>query len=281
MTYVAYLALGLAVGAFGAWMIAGRRGMRTSRQELSSLVRGLQSGNLPDPARSGDTKLPEIKALREVLAREWVRAAPGSEDEARRALQRIAVYLRRRVESPLLQGLAEGGKGLERGADEALGAIEDLEFFLEEPSSAQEPVARNLTEVVQEVTREFAGQSTVLVKVRSPREPIRVRIDPEPLKDALFLLLHNAGEFGGRRPVEITLDADRGAARIRVADGGPGFTAEALVRAMDPFYSTSPDGLGLGLPHARRAVNQQGGELFLRNRETGGAEVEIRLPLGG
>jgi signal transduction histidine kinase len=79
--------------------------------------------------------------------------------------------------------------------------------------------------------------------------------------------------------VQLTLGEEGGRAFLRVQDSGPGFTAEALLKAMDPFYSTSPGGLGLGLPHARRAVNSQGGEVFLRNGERGGAEVEIRLPL--
>jgi two-component system C4-dicarboxylate transport sensor histidine kinase DctB len=133
--------------------------------------------------------------------------------------------------------------------------------------------------VVQDVTREFATQSDLMIKVQSPQEPVNVSIDPEPLKDAIFLILHNAGEFGGGRPVQVAMGIEGGRASVRIRDSGPGFSAEALLKAMDPFYSTSPSGLGLGLPHARRAVNGQGGEVFLRNPEGGGAEVEIRLPL--
>ena len=131
----------------------------------------------------------------------------------------------------------------------------------------------------QRVTREFAGQSTVLVKVEAPQEPIPVQVEAEPVKDAVFLVLHNAGEFGEGQPVQVRLGVQDGMGAITVTDQGPGFTAEALLKAMDPFYSTTEDGLGLGLPHARRAINAQGGEIFLRNVEGGGGEVEIRLPL--
>jgi signal transduction histidine kinase len=48
---------------------------------------------------------------------------------------------------------------------------------------------------------------------------------------------------------------------------------------MSPFYSTAPGGLGLGLPYARLAVKAQGGDLIIRNRDDGGAEVEIVLPM--
>ena len=67
--------------------------------------------------------------------------------------------------------------------------------------------------------------------------------------------------------------------RILIQDAGPGFSAEALSRAYDPFYSTSPDGLGLGLPHARELVERMGGEIHIRNGASGGGEVEVSVPL--
>ncbi len=281
MTEVVFLGLGLVVGAALAWSLGRRRGARDIQDQLVSFVQGLGAGNLPDPNRTPSSEIPEIRSIRELLASEWVHGRRDREDEMRRALGRIALYLRHRIEAPLLSGLDGGSRALRDGADEALAAVEDLEFFLEDPPGPREPETRSLSQVVQEVTREFAGQSPVMVKVRSPEAPIRVRVEPEPLKDALFLILHNAGEFGGGQPVEIELGTGAGKALLWIRDKGPGFTAEALIEAMDPFYSTSPGGLGLGLPHARRAINSQGGEVFLRNGEAGGAEVEIRLPMAG
>lgn len=281
MTEAMFLGLGIVLGAAVAWVVGVQHGGKRILSQLASLVQGLRAGNLPDPARTSPAEATPIKELRELLAGEWTRIGPDREDETRRALGRIARYLRHRVESPLLEGLEGGTSAMKTAADEALGAVEDLEFFLEDPPVSREPETRNLTDVVQEVTREFAGQSAVLVKVRSPQEPLRVRIEPEPIKDAIFLLLHNAAEFGGEGPIQVTLGAEAGGAHLCVQDGGPGFTAEALLKAMDPFYSTSPSGLGLGLPHVRKAVNSQGGEIFLRNAEKGGAEVEIKLPLAG
>lgn len=279
MTEVVFLAIGLVVGAALAWRVAVKRGREEVLEQLGSLVEGLRAGNVPNPDRTSPNEVPQIRELREALARELAREARGEDDEALRALSRISQYLRYRVESPLLEGLEGGAEGLRSAADEALGAVEDLEFFLEDPPPHNEPAAQNLADLVQQVTREFAEQSPVLVKVRSPQEPIRVRVEAEALKDAIFLILHNGGEFGGGEPIDLTLASDGRKAQLVIKDRGPGFTAEALIKAMDPFYSTSPAGLGLGLPHARRALNGQGGEVFLRNGEGGGAEVEIRLPL--
>jgi len=203
------------------------------------------------------------------------------EEAMREALQRLAAYLRHRVEAPLLTGLDEGGEALREGADAALDAVEDLEFFLEDPPVGSAPESRNLVDLVGEVTREFSGRFTIFVKVEGSQEPLRAQVDPEPLKDALFLVLHNAGEFGGGEPVQMTLRKEASGVRILVRDRGPGFSPEALSQALSPFFSTSPGGLGLGLPYARRAVRAQGGELLIRNCPEGGGEVEIVLRQGG
>ena len=104
-------------------------------------------------------------------------------------------------------------------------------------------------------------------------------MNTEALLDALYLVLHNASVFGNGEGVVSTVSSDGEWGRVLIQDGGPGFSAEALSRAYDPFYTTSEDGLGLGLSHARRAVELQAGRIHLRNRAEGGAEVEISVPL--
>lgn len=222
-----------------------------------------------------------LREIRQVLAASWAPRGLERDEATREALRRLAGYLRHRVEVPLLAGLEEGGDGLRSGADAALDAVEDLEFFLEDPPVVPVLETRNLVDLVGEVTREFAGQFTIFVKMDGPQEPLRAMVDPEPLKDAIFLILHNAGEFGGGESVHMTLRREEDRIRITIRDRGPGFSPEALLRAMDPFYTTSPGGLGLGLPYARMALKAQGGDVAIRNAEGGGAEVEIILPQKG
>lgn len=96
--------------------------------------------------------------------------------------------------------------------------------------------------------------------------------------DALYLVLHNAGRFGGGATIDLGVDQSGGRVVITVRDRGDGFSEEAFARAFDPFYSTSDGGLGLGLPHARKVVEGMGGQIELRNVPDGGAEVEISFP---
>jgi len=74
-----------------------------------------------------------------------------------------------------------------------------------------------------------------------------------------------------------TLDDRRIALTLR--DNGPGFSAEALERAREPFYTTKTTarGLGLGLAICDSLVNALGGELLLANQPGGGALVTLNL----
>ena len=108
--------------------------------------------------------------------------------------------------------------------------------------------------------------------------PVRAEVNAQAFMDALYLVLHNAGRFGGSETVDVTLKTESERAVVRVRDRGPGFTEEAFTRAFDPFYSSTDDGLGLGLPHVRKTLENMGGRIELRNVPDGGAEVEISFP---
>ncbi|HHQ4658590.1 TPA: ATP-binding protein, partial [Aeromonas hydrophila] len=72
---------------------------------------------------------------------------------------------------------------------------------------------------------------------------------------------------------------------IRVCDQGPGIDPARLEDVFKPFVrldearNTESGSVGLGLSIARTLVHQHGGELTLHNREQGGLEARISLPL--
>jgi signal transduction histidine kinase len=130
--------------------------------------------------------------------------------------------------------------------------------------------------VVREVAREYSRATGVTVYVNGHvGEP--VLLAPERFKDALFLLLANADRFSNGGTVEVRIEGgDR--IEVRVRDAGPGFTGEGLLRAFDPFWTTEPDSLGLGLPQARRLLEAQGAQISVRNSPKGGGEAVISIP---
>jgi signal transduction histidine kinase len=279
MNEAAFLVLGALAGGILGWWVGTRAGGRRVRQHLSGLLGALRSGRLSEAGAEPARELAPVREIRELLAKGWVPRWMAREEALRESLQRLADYLRHRVEAPLLAGLDEGDQALKDSAAAALDAVEDLEFFLEDPPVVPVLETRNLVDLMGEVTQEFVDKFTIFVRVEGSQEPLRLEVDPEPLKDAIFLLLHNAGEFGGGKPVQVTLRKEVDTVRILIRDQGPGFSADAILEGMSPFYSTAPGGLGLGLPYARLAVKAQGGDLLIRNRDEGGAEVEIVLPM--
>lgn len=286
MDEVAFLGIGLLVGGALGWVIGAQRGARRVQGQVVSLLRAIRTGKVPSADERFPGEIPALGEIRSLLANEW---APIRADRAEKtgesaggsaALERVAEYLKARVSEPLSEALQQEDHDLRAWIQSVLDAVEDMRFFLESPPEAADPIITNLVDLVGEVTQEFSADLSVRLTLDAPPGPLRVKVDPEPLKDALFLIFHNASEFGEGGDVDLSIRKTDDSVHILIRDHGPGFSAEALIRAMDPFYSTTPSGLGLGLPYARMAVKAQGGELVLRNSREGGAEVEIVLPQG-
>ena len=206
----------------------------------------------------------------------------SGEDAAERAtdaaLRGVVRYLRHAVVEPLEGGRAEGdGGGI---VEDASDALDDLAFYARQPPE-DSGVVGNLADVIQGVAREYTRARGVSVRYSGPARPVRARISREAFQDAFYLLLENAGRFGGGKTIEIGVAEEGGELRIRIGDRGPGFGPEALRRAFEPFWTTEADALGLGLPHARRLLRRQGASIGIRNRESGGGEVSVTLAREG
>jgi len=67
---------------------------------------------------------------------------------------------------------------------------------------------------------------------------------------------------------------------IAVRDSGPGLDAESLDRLFETFYTTKPEGLGMGLPISRSIIEAHGGRLWATaNAPHAGAVFQFTLPI--
>jgi PAS domain S-box-containing protein len=82
-----------------------------------------------------------------------------------------------------------------------------------------------------------------------------------------------------RRQLRITTRRCRQVAVIDVRDSGVGFSPEARARLFEPFYSTKPDGTGMGLAICRSVVESHGGSIGALLNAGDGATFRIKLPL--
>ena len=114
----------------------------------------------------------------------------------------------------------------------------------------------------------------------------RVTVDRVAVLQVLVNLVRNAVEaMHGSPRQELTVSAGRrwdGASAwldICVADSGPGLPGAVMERLFEPFVSTKPDGMGVGLAICRRIAEAQGGEINADPGLHGGTVFTLTLPL--
>ena len=66
-----------------------------------------------------------------------------------------------------------------------------------------------------------------------------------------------------------------------MSDVGPGIPSKDLKKVFEPFFSTKPKGMGVGLSIAQTIVEAHGEQLSAQNQVGRGATFHIRLPLAG
>ncbi|WP_078084576.1 sensor histidine kinase [Microbulbifer mangrovi] len=103
--------------------------------------------------------------------------------------------------------------------------------------------------------------------------------DPAQIEQALLNLLKNAGESGSpEQDISLRIESDAHGQLLTISDRGCGMSDKVLQQALLPFYSTKPQGVGLGLALCREIADAHGGQIRLHNRTGGGLQVSLWLP---
>ena len=98
------------------------------------------------------------------------------------------------------------------------------------------------------------------------------------IQNALQAVQDQPPRSPARRGIELACRRAGPSLRISVADRGPGIAPERLEQVFAPFFTTKPDGLGLGLSICRTIVEAHGGCITVENRAGGGAIFAFTLP---
>jgi signal transduction histidine kinase len=175
---------------------------------------------------------------------------------------------------------------------ERLGTIESSVHYLEtlarnygRLSPSPEPRPCDVATVVDEVVRHARTGTGAQISARVAPSLPRVVADPIVLRRILENLTGNALDSLDGRPGRVTLSAEgvnlasgHPAVRIAVEDDGRGMTEEQLARAFDDFYTTKPQGTGLGLSVVRRLVLDLNGSLRVSTKPGEGSTFVVELP---
>jgi two-component system sensor histidine kinase HydH len=136
-----------------------------------------------------------------------------------------------------------------------------------------------LRDVASALAATAASQGVTLRIEEQPALP-EVDADPDYVEEALLELGGNALRAIGARGT-LVFAAEREASRValRVRDSGPGVAEGVRARLFEPFFTTRPEGTGMGLPTVRKVVEQMGGEIRLEATGPEGTTFLVRLPL--
>jgi signal transduction histidine kinase len=135
-----------------------------------------------------------------------------------------------------------------------------------------------LAQDVVEVLSGRAEQAGVAVVVERTGD-VKVQGDPRRLKEALINLVANAIEATpGGGSVRLRLRRDSTAVALEVVDTGRGISADDLPRLGTSFFTTRPNGTGLGVVLAQGVIAQHGGTLAYASQLGRGTTATIRLP---
>jgi two-component system, NtrC family, sensor kinase len=149
---------------------------------------------------------------------------------------------------------------------------------LDAGSPARQNVARAV-ETVLAVQRPDAARAGVALRAEGAGTA-EVLIDPTNLRLALTELLSNALQAApAGSAVTVAWDPPEGGMlAVNVEDEGAGVAPDAADKVLEPFFSTQPQGRGLGLTTAARVCQLAGGSLTWRNGVCGGCRFTLTLP---
>jgi two-component system, LuxR family, sensor kinase FixL len=202
-------------------------------------------------------------------------------------LSTIATYVfvaRRQLASQA--DLAAVGENLEKAAREAERArqiLEGIRDFIALGRLELTPV--NLVETIHKITaaaRNEARQRGVSIRLETSVVPV-ICADSTQIEQVLVNLISNGIDAASERKdgaVVIRSYETTGRVTIEVEDNGPGISSEIVDRLFEPFVTTKPRGMGLGVAMSWQIIDAHGGKLRCEPVEPRGCRFVIELGVG-
>lgn len=144
--------------------------------------------------------------------------------------------------------------------------------------------SENLNRMINDVLDLLRPQLTtnkVDVQLALGSQPVYASVDDSSMRGALMNLMLNAIEampHGGT--LSIAANQTDETVQLEITDTGTGMGEEEVKKILEPFYTTKERGLGLGMPYAKKVVDQHGGAISIDSQSGKGTKISITLPAG-
>ena len=143
----------------------------------------------------------------------------------------------------------------------------------------------------------LADEVITLVRPEANSRNVRLATEPDSslppvsgdrvqLQQVLLNLLLNAMDAmndstSDGRQITVHVQSAGTQVEVAVSDTGHGIPADKLAHIFEPFFSTKPNGMGMGLAISRSIIEAIGGNIRAKNNEAGGATFTFTLPAAG
>ncbi|MCA1591771.1 MAG: hypothetical protein LC754_03775 [Acidobacteria bacterium] len=262
---------------------------------------------VPEIVRSGAYDFIAKPVLKEAILKAVERAAENrrliaarrrleaqvavSQQEKITTLQQMAAQVAHEVKNPLasllLYSMHLRGMVGEREAivvDKIISTINHLTRTTEQIANFARPLdlvprRLNLNVVVRDVLQllePHISANRISTQLELDESCAHGMFDETALRGALMNLMLNAVQAmpdGG--VLTISTASNEAKLRLIIADTGVGMTEEQTRKMFEPFYTTKSQGLGLGLPYARKVIEQHHGAIRIESRPQEGTRIEI------
>jgi signal transduction histidine kinase len=134
---------------------------------------------------------------------------------------------------------------------------------------------------VEQLLRASFKEKTVTLNIKVEPESLELTADPEMVEQVLINLLLNAIQsLDGKPDAKIELNSrldERGRVVIQVTDNGPGIIPEVLEKIFIPFFTTKPEGSGIGLSLSRQIMRLHRGTITARSEPNAATVFTLRF----
>ncbi len=298
---------GLLMGAFGAVLLARRitgplkklveGTVKISKEDFSQkidITSQDEIGNLAQSFNDMSRKLLLARERMEVASNKLIQAeklasigriSAGIAHEIRNALTSVKLNIQKLVQSDRLDETEKEHLSI---SQEGIGQMEKfvkelLDFTrVSELNLARFSLEQILDESIKTLADTLELKKVVLEKSYKKGLP-QVLVDADKLKQVFLNILRNAYDAVGEKGkinISLSLLKEQEGSKIRVfiSDNGCGIPEENRETIFEPFFTTKASGIGLGLPIARKIIEQHRGTIRVKENAAQGISFDILIP---
>jgi PAS domain S-box-containing protein len=226
----------------------------------------------------------ELRNLRERVVHSERMAALGElaarvAHEIRNPLISIGGFARR-LEKKLSGDIQEYAKIIVNEVSRLENILKEILGFVKSSRVNKSSVSMDdlMLNIIDLITPEIDEKGNKIIKEFS-ETPIVVVIDPDRIKEAILNIVSNAAQATDHGTITIRTRREENEAIIEFIDTGCGIKEDDIRNIFNPFFTTKPQGTGLGLAVAHKIIQEHNGKVKVESAWGGGTAFRIYLPI--